>query len=72
MGKVIWDIPRGEIVRILSQLSLEEREGIMREVAKEHEVLKPKFIPLEEVLTLKGIIAVGGDALIDSEGIYDE
>ena len=71
MGKVILDIPRGEIVRILSQLSLEEREGIMREVAKEHEVLKPKFIPLEEVLKLKGIIAVGGNALKDSEGIYD-
>jgi len=48
MGKVIWDIPRGEIVRILSQLSLEEREGIMREVAKEHEVRKPKLYLLKK------------------------
>ena len=40
-------------------------------MAKGHKVLKPKFIPIEEVLKLKGIIAVGGDALKDSERIYD-
>ncbi|NQE04878.1 hypothetical protein C5S32_03310 [ANME-1 cluster archaeon GoMg1] len=74
MGKVILDIPRGEIVRILSQLSSEEREEIMREVGKEHGVLKlkPKYISIEEVLELSGIISVGGDALMDSERIYDE
>lgn len=71
MTKVTLDLPRGEIVRILSQLSSEEREEIMREVGKEHGVLKPKFISIEEVLKLKGIISVGGDALIDSERIYD-
>jgi len=72
MTKVTLDSPGGEIVRILSQLSSEEREEIMREVGKEHGVLKPKFIPIGEVLALKGIISVGGDALIDSERIYDE
>lgn len=72
MAKATSGLPRGEIVRILSQLSSEEREEIMREVGKGHEVLKPKFIPIEEVLKLKGIIAVGGDALKDSERIYDE
>lgn len=74
MGKVILDIPREEIVRILSQLSSEEREEIMREVGKEHGVLKrkPKYISIEEVLELSGIISVGGDALMDSERIYDE
>jgi len=74
MGKVILDIPRGEIVRILSQLSSEEREEIMREVGKEHGVLKrkPKYISIGEVLELSGIISVGGDALMDSERIYDE
>jgi len=44
----------------------------MREIGKEHGVLKPKFISIEEVLKLKGIISVGGDALIDSERFYDE
>ena len=67
MAKVTLDLPRGEIVRILSQLSSKEREEIMREVGKGHGVLKPKFISIEEVLKLKGIISVGGDALIDSE-----
>jgi ribosome-associated protein YbcJ (S4-like RNA binding protein) len=40
----------------------------------EEEVIWPnsKFIPIEEVLKLKGIIAVGGDALKDSKRIYDE
>jgi len=70
--KVTLDLPRGEIVRILSQLSSEEREEIIREVEKERGVLKPKFIPIEEVLKLKGIISVGGDALIDSERLHDE
>lgn len=72
MTKVTLELPRGVIVRILSQLSSEEREEIMREVGKEHGVVKPKFISIEEVLKLKGIISVGGDALIDSERIYDE
>ena len=72
MTKVILDLPKGEIVRILAQLPLEEREEIIREVGKEHGELRAKFIPIEEVLKLKGIISVGGDALIDSEKIYDE
>jgi hypothetical protein len=54
-------LPRGEIVRILSPLSSEERG-----------VLKPKFISIEEFLKLTGLISVGGSALIDSEWINDE
>ncbi len=65
MTKVTLDLPRGEIVRILSPLSSEEREEIMREAGKERGVLGPKFISIEEFLKLKGIISVGGDALID-------
>ena len=42
MTKVTLDLPRGEIVRILSQLSSEERE-----------VRKSNFISIEEVLKLK-------------------
>jgi len=74
MTKAASGLLKGEIVRILSQLSSEEREEIMREVGKEHGVLKlkPKYISIEEVLELSGIISVGGDALMDSEGIYDE
>ena len=72
MSKATSGLRRGEIVWILSQLPSEEREEIMREVGNEQGVLKPKFIPIEEVLKLKGIISVGGDALKDSEGIYDE
>ncbi|NQE46377.1 hypothetical protein C5S31_10185 [ANME-1 cluster archaeon GoMg2] len=68
MTKVTLDLPRGEIVRILSQLSLEEREEIMGEAGKERGVLEPKFISIEEILKLKGLISVGGDALIDLEG----
>ena len=74
MTKAASGLLKGEIVRILSQLSSEEREEIMREVGKEHGVLKPKpkYISIEEVLELKGIISVGGEALKDSERIYDE
>ncbi len=72
MTKVTLDLPRGEIVRILSQLSSEEREEVMREAEKERGVLKTKFISTEELLKLKGLISVGGDSLIDSERLYDE
>jgi hypothetical protein len=72
MTKAALGLLRGEIVRILSQLSSEECEEIMREVGKEHGVLRPKYISIEKVLELSGIISVGGDALIDSERIYDE
>ena len=59
-------------MRILPQLSSEEREEVMREAVKERGVLEPKFISIEEVLKLKGLISVGGDALIDSERLHDE
>jgi len=54
MTKVTLDLPRGEIVRILSQLSSEEREEIIREAGKERGVQEPKFISIEEVLKHKG------------------
>jgi hypothetical protein len=66
------DLPKGEIVRILSQLSVEEREEIMKKVGKERGVLKPKLVLLEEVLKLAGITSSGGDALLDTERMYDE
>jgi hypothetical protein len=60
MTKVTLDLPKGEIVRILSQLSSEEREEIIREVGKEYREFKPKFIPIEELLKLKGIVSIAG------------
>ena len=61
MTKVTLDLSRVELVRILPPLSSEVRG-----------VLKQKFISIEEVFKLKGLISVGGDALIDSERLNDE
>lgn len=72
MTKVTLDLPKGEIVHILSQLSVEEREEIMKKVGKERGVVRPKLVLLEEVLKLTGITSAGGDALVDTERTYDE
>ena len=72
MTKVTLNLPKGEIIRILSQLSVEEREEIMEEVMNERRVLKPRLIPIEEVMNLNGVISLGGDASIDTERTYDE
>ncbi len=71
MPIVTLNLPKEEIGRILSQLSSKELEGILKEAKIEHEQSKPKFIPAKKILNLKGIISIGGNALIDSEKIYD-
>jgi hypothetical protein len=72
MTKVTLDLPKGELVRIFSQLSMEEREEILKKIGKECGVVKPKLVLLEEVLKLTGITSAGGDALVDTERMYDE
>lgn len=71
MPIVTLNLPKEEIGRILSQLSSKELERILKEAKIEYERLKPKFIPAKKILNIKGIISIGGNALIDSERIYD-
>ncbi|MCC6455859.1 MAG: hypothetical protein IT328_12985 [Caldilineaceae bacterium] len=64
-------IPEEALIEALQQLSPERRRQILQQVDKKQ---RPQVvtIPADALLELKGIISVGGDALVESEHIYDE
>jgi hypothetical protein len=70
-------IPEEALIEALQQLPPERRRQILQQVSGEP-VSKPvsKIIavplPANVLQEITGIIAIGGDALIESEQIYDE
>ncbi|MEW6096622.1 MAG: hypothetical protein AB1567_08865 [bacterium] len=65
---------REDLIKILSGMSFERLESIWEEVKLKKHVkhIIPKSIDMEEVIKLKGLVSLGGDALNDSERLYDE
>ena len=72
MDKVTLEVSKKEIVNALLHLPPMEREGILRLLKRTESrndgVIKFSSLDLDE---LTGIMKVGGDAVADSEGIYD-
>lgn len=64
-------IPEEALVEALQQLPPERRRQIIQQV-EDKPRRKIVAVPADVLLPLTGTIAVGGDALIESEQIYDE
>jgi hypothetical protein len=64
-------IPEEAIVEALRQLSPQRRRDILQQVSEEQEVKLVTF-PVESLYKLTGIVEIGGDALTESDQIYDE
>jgi hypothetical protein len=66
-------IPEEALIEALQKLSPERRRQILQQVREESESqIIPVPLPADALLEIRGIISVGGDALIESEHIYDE
>ncbi len=65
------ELPEEVLIEALQKLSPERRRQLLEQVNEEPK-LKVVTIPARDLQELTGIIAVGGDALIESEHIYDE
>jgi hypothetical protein len=70
-ASITIQLPEEVLIEALQQLSPERRRQILQQVSEESE-LKLVTFPAEALLQLTGIISVGGDALEESEHIYDE
>jgi hypothetical protein len=64
-------LPEEVLIEALQQLSPERRQEILRQVDEKQ---RPQVatLPIEALYKLTGIVEIGGDALIESEHIYDE
>ena len=62
-----------ELLRAVRRLSPERRRHLLEQLGSESSTkMKLVTIPAEQLEPLIGIISVGGDALEDSERLYDE
>lgn len=70
-GSITIQLPEEVLIEALQQLSPERRRQIFQQL---DENLEPDVVPLSPNALdgLVGIISVGGDALVESEQIYDE
>jgi hypothetical protein len=64
-------LPEEVLIEALQQLSPERRRQLLKQIEGERE-LEPVPLPTDALKEITGIINIGGDALEDSERIYDE
>jgi hypothetical protein len=63
-------IPEEMVVDALSNLPYEKRMEICRKVS-ELAAVEIKCIQIDELDKISGIVSLGGDAVLDSENIFD-
>jgi hypothetical protein len=74
MEKVMVPVSKADILQAISQFSKKDLESLMREIeelARTERKVQAKFVEAQELAVLSGLISIGGDALEDSERVYD-
>ncbi|MBN2012962.1 hypothetical protein JW960_26765 [candidate division KSB1 bacterium] len=71
MNEITLNIPKKMLFDILHKLPEHELEELLNEFKNENEQSK-QTKSIEILESLNGIISVGGDAVIDTEQLYDE
>ena len=71
MGKVIaLQLPEDVLVEALRRLPEDRRRELLRRLM-ETEALKPRWVPAAELGRLIGLVSLGGDAVQDTEALYN-
>ena len=72
MGKVIaLQLPEDVLVEALRRLPEGRRRELLRRLM-EAEALKPRWVPAAELGRLIGLVSLGGDAVQDTEALYND
>jgi len=72
VGKVIaLQLPEDVLVEALRRLPEGRRRELLRRLM-EAEALKPRWVPAAELGRLIGLVSLGGDAVQDTEALYDD
>jgi hypothetical protein len=64
-------LPEEVLIEALQQLSPERRRRLLQQVSEQRQS-QVVTLPADALQGLRGIIAIGGDALAESDYIYDE
>lgn len=70
MAKLSLQVNAEEVKRALASLPEEELKQLLSDIRKDG--YKAKTVKLSKLRGLIGIASAGGDAVVDSEGLYNE
>jgi chemotaxis receptor (MCP) glutamine deamidase CheD len=74
MEKVMLPVFKADILQAISKFPKKDLESLLREIeelARTERKVTAKFVGAQELNMLSGLISIGGDALEDSERLYD-
>jgi hypothetical protein len=73
MDKVAIPIAKEDVLKSLVQLPDHELQAIIKELEQALAVrrIKPKYVEVKQLDGLVGILSLGGDAMDDTENLYD-
>ena len=69
-GTIVLELPEEVLLNALRQLSPDRRRWLFKESEKEA-TIDVRLVPAEALTELNGLVSIGGDALKDSERLYD-
>lgn len=70
MEELTVRLPKQMLLDLLRQVPRKELESLLREITGKSQ-LEPVRVPSQSLDKLTGLISVGGDALQDTEAIYE-
>jgi hypothetical protein len=69
-GKITIELPEEVLLDALRQLSPEQRRQLLEQLGEPSKIIVSS-IPAAELRKWAGLISAGGDALAESEALYD-
>lgn len=67
---ITLQMPEDVLLEALGRLPEGRRRALLRRLM-ESEALKPRWVPVAELGRLIGLVSLGGDALQDTEALYN-
>ena len=74
MEKIMVPVSKVDILQAISKFPKKDCESLLREIEKLAQTegkVTANFVEAQELNMLSGLISIGGDALEDSERVYD-
>jgi|GEM_PF-1705501 len=74
MEKVMVPVLKADILQAISKFPKKDLESLLKEIeeiARREGKVTPRFVEVKELNRLSGLISIGGDALEETERVYD-
>lgn len=74
MEKVMLPVSKADILEAISKFPKKDFESLLRQIeklARTDTKITAKFVEAQKLNMLSGLVSIGGDALKDTEKVYD-